>query len=152
MESLEHEVWLAADTEHVFEALTTVEGLDSWWGRVVSAEPRIGFVVEFDHELGEPLRMEITDLVPNERLAWKCISDFSDATNPASEWRNQTFVFELSPRGPIYLLGVMQHVSVLRFRNAGWRPGARWHGFCNTGWGEALGVRLKNALQDASDG
>src|SRR5260221_14669074 len=93
---MEHEVWLNAEREKVFEALTTSEGLDAWWGKVMNAEPRIGAVVEFDHGLGNPLRMEITELIPNERLTWKCVSDFSDPSNPASEWRGPN-----SPRPPI---------------------------------------------------
>jgi uncharacterized protein YndB with AHSA1/START domain len=147
---MEHEVWLDAETEKVFDALTTAKGLDAWWGKVVHAAPRIGEVVEFDHGLGGPLRMEITDLVPNERLAWKCVSDFSDPSNPASEWRGQTFVFELAARRDVDLLGGAQHVTVLRFRNTGWSAASRWYGFCNTAWGQTLSGNFKNACESAA--
>jgi len=147
VESMEHEVWLNAEREKVFGALTTREGLDAWWGKVMNAEPRIGAVVEFDHGLGDPLRMEITDLVPNERLTWKCVSDFSDPGNPASEWRGQTFLFELTRRGDVELLGTKQNVTVLRLRVTGWPPEARWYGFCNAAWGQTLNVNLKNSLR-----
>ncbi len=113
----------------------------------MNAEPRIGAVVEFDHGLGDPLRMEITDLVPNERLTWKCVSDFSDPSNPASEWRGQTFLFELPRRGDVELLGTKQNVTVLRLRVTGWPPEARWYGFCNAAWGQTLNVNLKNSLR-----
>jgi uncharacterized protein YndB with AHSA1/START domain len=146
VETMEHEVWLNAEKEKVFEALTTKEGLDAWWGKVIDAEPRIGSVVEFDHGLGDPLRMEITELVPNERLTWKCISAFSDPSNPASEWTGQTFSFELSPRTDVELLGSKQNVTLLRLRVAGWPPEARWYGFCNTAWGQTLSVSLKNSV------
>ena len=62
METMEHEVWINADPAQVFEALTTRAGLDAWWGRALEAEPRLGSVVEFDHGLGDPMRMEITVL------------------------------------------------------------------------------------------
>src|SRR5258708_23798237 len=87
---MEHEVWLNAEREKVFEALTTRAGLDAWWGKVMNAEPRIGAVVEFDHGLGNPLRMEITELIPTERLTRKCVSDFSDPSNPASHSRGRS--------------------------------------------------------------
>jgi uncharacterized protein YndB with AHSA1/START domain len=151
VESIWHEVWIKADRERVFEALTTSAGLDPWWGKVLSAEPRIGHVVEFDHGLGAPMRMEIIELVPNERLVWRCVSDFSDPSNPASEWLGQTFVFELDPRGDVELLGASQNVTVLRFRNTGWPVDSRWRGFCNTGWGEALGVGLRNLCEAGAD-
>ena len=147
MDTIRQEVWINAETDTVFEALTTKEGLDAWWGPVLNAEPSVGSVVEFDHGLGEPLRMEITELVPNERLAWKCVSAFSDPSNPASEWAGQTLVFELEPRHDVELLGGTQNVTVLHFDNAGWPPEARWYGFCNAAWGETLSVKLKNSCE-----
>ncbi len=63
MDTIRQEVWIEAETETVFEALTIREGLDAWWGPVSTAEPRVGSIVEFDHGLGEPIRMEITELV-----------------------------------------------------------------------------------------
>src|SRR5215216_6986905 len=112
MDSMEHEVWIDADADTVFEALTTKRGLDRWWGKVVEAEPRVGSVVEFDHGLGAPLRMQVTEIVPNERVAWTCISTFRDSTNPASEWDGQTFVWQITPRRPVELLGDRRDVTV----------------------------------------
>jgi hypothetical protein len=40
VDTMEHEVWLDADRESVFAALTTRDGLDGWWGKAVIAEPR----------------------------------------------------------------------------------------------------------------
>ena len=147
MDTICLEVWINAESEKVFEALTTKDGLEAWWGKVLSAEPRVGHVVEFDHGLGDPMRMEITELVPNERLAWKCVSAFSDPSNPASEWLGQTLVFELEPRHDVELLGVEHDVTVLRFQNSGWPAEARWYGFCNAAWGETLGVNFKNSCE-----
>jgi uncharacterized protein YndB with AHSA1/START domain len=143
MSELWHEVWIAAPTERVFDALTTKAGLDGWWGPVVAAEARVGYVVDFDHGLGEYLRMEIVDLVPNQRVTWKCVSDFDDPTNPASEWSGQTLRFDLAPRADVAILGDTQSVTVLTFRNDGWPADSRWCGFCNAAWGETLSVKLR---------
>jgi uncharacterized protein YndB with AHSA1/START domain len=147
MDTICLEVWINAESGRVFQALTTKDGLEAWWGKVLSAEPRVGHVVEFDHGLGDPMRMEITELVPNERLAWKCVSAFSDPSNPASEWFGQTLVFELEPRHGVELLGVEHDVTILRFQNGGWPAEARWYGFCNAAWGETLGVNFKNSCE-----
>jgi uncharacterized protein YndB with AHSA1/START domain len=146
MDSMEHEVWIGAAREKVFAALTTKDGLDGWWGKVIQAEPRVGAVVEFDHGLGAPLRMEITELVPDERLTWECISGFGDPSNPASEWTGQTFRFELAPRGHVELLGAKHDVTVLRLHVTGWPENARWYGFCNTAWGQTLSTSLRNSV------
>lgn len=143
MSELWHEVWIAAPTERVFDALTTKAGLDGWWGPVVAAEARVGYVVDFDHGLGEYLRMEIVDLVPNRRVTWKCVSAFDDPTNPASEWSGQTLRFDLAPRADVAILGDTQSVTVLTFHNDGWPADSRWRGFCNAAWGETLSVKLR---------
>jgi uncharacterized protein YndB with AHSA1/START domain len=147
VESMEHEVWIEAATEHVFDALTTKQGLDRWWGPVITAEPRVGSVVEFDHGLGDPLRMEITDLVPNARVTWRCVSEFHDAKNPASEWTGQTLQFDLTPRTEVELLSRKQRATIVRLRVTGWPPNARWYGFCNSAWGQTLSVNLKNSVE-----
>ena len=142
-----HEVWIEAPTAQVFAALTTKPGLDRWWGPVVAAEARVGYVVEFDHGLGDTLRMEIVELVPDQLVVWQCVSVFDDPTNPASEWFGQTLRFELAPRGEVALLGGTQDVTVVTVRNAGWPSTSRWRGFCNTAWGETLGGKLKSSCE-----
>jgi uncharacterized protein YndB with AHSA1/START domain len=148
--TIEHEVWIDADADRVFAALTTQEDLDAWWGKVVSAEPAVGSIIEFDHGLGEPLLMEITELVPNQRVAWTCVSNFDDSSNPASEWGGTQLTFELSPRAPADLIGRKRDVTILRFAHAGWAEDARWRAFCNTGWGVTLDRGLKSLCEQAA--
>ena len=95
MSAIRHEVWINADAKTVFDALTTQPGLDSWWGKALSAEPKVGHVVEFDHGHSELLRMRITDLDPNKRVVWRCVSDFTDPAYPGSEWLGHELHFEL---------------------------------------------------------
>jgi uncharacterized protein YndB with AHSA1/START domain len=144
MRSIWHEVWIEAASENVFEALTTKAGLDGWWGPAVTVGSTIGSVVEFDHGLGAPLRMEISALVPNETVEWKCVSPFDDPSNPASEWFGQTLRFDLAPRRDATILGATQNVTVMTFHNTGWPDESRWCGFCNAAWGMTLSVNLKN--------
>lgn len=139
-DTIDHEVWVTADPAVVFTALTTREGLDSWWGHCVSADERVDGIVEFDHGLGAPLRMRVAELVPHERVVWECLADFDDPTNPASEWGGQQISFALDPRREVPLLGRPQDVTVLRFRSQGWPADSRWRGFCSTAWAMALGA------------
>ncbi|MGH3800563.1 MAG: SRPBCC family protein [Pseudonocardiaceae bacterium] len=149
METIHHDVWINANPKTVFDAITTRAGLDAWWGKALSAEPEIGYVVEFDHKLGDPLKMRITNLVADERLEWRCVTDFSDPRNPASEWLGTRFVFDLETEqrewvGPLLEpLVTGENVTILHFRQTGWPSNSRWYGFCNWAWGEALGTNLK---------
>ena len=147
MTAIEHEVWIGAERTTVFAALTTKSGLDAWWGKAVNAEPKLGYVVELDHGLGDLLRMEITELVPDEKLTWTCVSNFRDRSNPASEWRAQTLTFALEARQDVVLLGVARDVTVLRFRQT-WPSDARWRAFCNAAWGWTLSESLKKHCEE----
>jgi len=137
-----HEVWINADRRTVFEAISTPKGVDAWWGKVSEFEPRIGEIIEFDHGLGAPLRMRITDFVPDQRFAWECVSKFSNPANPSSDWLGTRYTFALRDGGPIGFdridatLG--DAVTILEFRHSGWRPNSRWFGFCNYAWGLTL--------------
>jgi uncharacterized protein YndB with AHSA1/START domain len=142
------EIWIAAERERVFAALTTREGIDAWWGTAVRADPVRGSVIELDHNLGAPLLMEITDLVPDERVTWRCVSSFDDPSNPASEWHDTRLTFDLAPRQPVELLGRKLDVTVLHFTHAGWPDGARWRGFCNAAWGATLNGNLKTYCEE----
>jgi uncharacterized protein YndB with AHSA1/START domain len=143
------EIWINADPATVFRALTTREGLDAWWGTAVSAEPVAGSLVTFDHGLGAPLQFRITDLAPDRRLEWRCVSDFADPQIPAAEWLGHRLSFELRAArrrdaGPL-LQGFLtaEAFTVLRFRQSGWASDARWRDFCTAAWGETLSVNLK---------
>jgi uncharacterized protein YndB with AHSA1/START domain len=139
-----HEVWIDAEASTVFAALTTKSGIDGWWGPVTGVQPKVGAVLEFDHGLGAPLRMEIIEFEAERRVVWRCLAKFDDPTNPPSEWNGQVLAFDVTGRRPVPLLGGMQKVTVLTFRNSGWSEASRWRGFCNTAWGETLGVKLKS--------
>ncbi len=144
MEAIRHEVWINADSQAVFEAISSREGLDSWWGKALSAEPGVGCVIEFDHGLGDPLRMRITDLDPGARLTWRCVSDFSDPGNPASEWLGHRLGFDLKSAADDPALAWMgprlgvDGGTILRFSHTGWTPESRWFAFSNTAWGVTL--------------
>jgi uncharacterized protein YndB with AHSA1/START domain len=152
---IHHEVWVNASPRVVFDALTTQAGLDAWWGTCLSAEPVVGHLVEFDHHLGAPLTMRITELVPVEHVAWRCTSEFTDSSNPASDWLGTSLVFDLRPADDDPALdwmgarlgidpGAIGASTILEFRHLDWPHGARWHAFCNSAWGGALGALAKS--------
>jgi len=143
VETIRHEVWINASRDTVFDAITRREGLDAWWGKAVSAEPKAGTLVEFDHGLGDLLQMRVTELVPGERMEWDCVSDFSDPANPASEWLGTRLRFDLADGDPTGFAPVDHgikgdRVTVVRFEHSGWADGARWLAYCSYGWALAL--------------
>jgi uncharacterized protein YndB with AHSA1/START domain len=142
MDTIYHEVWINADRSTVFDAISTQKGLDSWWGKVSEFEPRVGEIIEFDHGLGAPLRMRITDFVPDKRFGWECVSKFANPANPGSEWLGTRFTFELRDGGKIGFdkidASLGDSVTIVEFRHSRWPETARWIGFCNYAWGVTL--------------
>lgn len=143
----EHEVWIAADREAVFAALTTVDGLNGWWGPALEASTEIGGHVVFDHGLPSPMRMEVVAFDPPARVTWRFASTYDDPDNPASEWINQTFEWRIEPRAEHTLLGRPVSATIVHLTNAGWPASSRWRGFCTTAWGATLDGRLKPFLE-----
>jgi uncharacterized protein YndB with AHSA1/START domain len=163
VETIHHETWIKASTSVVFDAITSRTGLDAWWGRCLSAEPRVGHVIEFDHGLSDLLRMRVTDLAPNERVVWRCVSDFVEPVNPASEWLGTSLVFDLRSgvEDPaVAWMGARvgfspqagDDLTILDFRHSGWRSPSRWYPFCNAGWGAALGGLARYCETGVNDG
>lgn len=112
-------MWIASDAGAVYDALTTREGLDAWWGEAVTATPEEGSTITFDHGLGAPMLIKVTRLVPKERVEWRFSSRFDDPENPASEWFGQSFVWDILPRQVHRLLGTDQDVTILRMTTPG---------------------------------
>jgi hypothetical protein len=114
----------------------------------VQAEPRVGSITEFDHELGEPFRMRVIDLVPDERLVWRCVTDVADPGNPASDWLGHRLSFALGSAtdrpsaawmaSRLFGADSPDGITVLDFRHSGWTRESRWSAFCNSAWGVAL--------------
>ena len=148
MNEIHLESWIAAERETVFEAITTREGLDGWWGRALEAEARVGAVIVFDHELGDLLRMEVIDLEAPNRVAWRCLSDFSETSNPASEWLGTTISFEFRAGqedpaaewlgSKIGIDATADEFTIVDFHHGGWPAPSRWRPFCDWAWAGTL--------------
>ncbi len=85
-------VTIEAAPERVYEALTTQAGLAGWWSTKVQVEPGQGGLVRFRFVDDFHPQMRVTALAPDRRVAWTC-----EAGHP--NWQDNTFSFELDPRG-----------------------------------------------------
>ena len=120
MADILHRVGITATPEKVYEALTTVEGLASWWTTDTSGDSdgtlkfRFGEVGGFD--------MKILDLQPAKRVLWEVID------GPA-EWVGTTVSFDLAQDGDW---------TIVLFAHAGWREPVEFMSHCSTKWATFL--------------
>lgn len=81
---------LHADAPTIIDALTTKEGLSSFWTSDSIAEPSIGSEARFGFaDAPAPLRMRVDRIEPSE-VHWTCLGDFPF-------WEGTTVAWSLSP-------------------------------------------------------
>ncbi len=137
MADMLHEVHIAASPDKVFQAITTEEGLKSWWTADTEAEPREGSIATFGfYERSTVFKMHVDRLDPGKRVVWTC------QDGPA-EWKGTHVRFELAPHP--------DGGTVVRFTHGDWRTTNGMFALCNTTWG-ALLVRLQAYAEGESPG
>jgi uncharacterized protein YndB with AHSA1/START domain len=142
MATIHHQVWINAPVAKVYEAISTADGLSSWWAPHTSTETDAGVVLAPSPgaEHGD-MKMKVLDTVQDRRVEWKIISTHPKRT-PASAWTGTHIIFEMTEiENPGPWLGNShgrRHMAVLEFRHSGWDEGSEYFGFCNFAWGETL--------------
>ncbi len=120
MSDILHRIAIKATPEKVYDAITTSEGLRSWWTVDATHERKVGSVAEFGfHKRAVVFRMRINELKPGERVTWECEGD-----DP--EWKGTRITFDLQPH---------EGGTLLDFSHSGWRSVENGYPSCNTVWG-----------------
>jgi uncharacterized protein YndB with AHSA1/START domain len=118
-----------SSADEVYEALSTIEGLSSWWTTDTSGETDVDGVIRFRFELGE-IDMKVVELVAGKRVRWEVVGG-------PEEWIGTTVSFDLEPDG--------NYTTVL-FRHQGWKEPVEFMHHCSTKWGVFL-LSLKSRLE-----
>lgn len=129
MHTIQHLLHIQATPDQVFEALSSLEGLRSWWTQNTQGDPQQGGVIQF--RFGPwGMDMQVTELVPGQKVAWKCVSEGHD-------WLNHNITFALDQN---------DGKTRLRFSHADWQQLGDAYGSCSFGWGRYL-ESLRQYLQ-----
>lgn len=127
MPNIVHRVGIKSDLHRVFHALSTIEGLASWWTRNTSGnsiekgEILFTFKTPTDAVLGE-MRMQVVRMIPNERVEWVCLSGPGD-------WIGTSFTFDLKREG---------EYTILNFGHRNWAQETESMAHCSMKWGTFL--------------
>jgi hypothetical protein len=147
MATMYHQVRFDAPTGAIYKAISTTEGIASWWDKPSDTEILLGSVLAFSlGELHGILQMKVVGLQAGKRVEWECISTHPVAS-PASAWTGTHVIFEISESPPMsFETAKRKSMAVLDFRHSGWDQENKYFGYCNFGWGEALS-KLKTLLE-----
>jgi uncharacterized protein YndB with AHSA1/START domain len=127
---IEHAVFVRADAQRVYDALTTAEGLDGWFTSGAEVDPRPGGTICF------------------RWVDWGPDNVTAEDSGPVLEARRpERFVFQWSPDDSSYTTTVrvdfesVDGGAIVRLHESGFRntpSGKKACLDCASGWGEAL--------------
>jgi len=131
MSDILHRIVIEASPEQVYQALTDQQKLTAWWTKTQTSGEQ-GSVASFFFGAADEhkIEMEITELVANQKVSWKCIAGPWVATGAFS------FQIFSDERG-----------SALEFAHRGWPSADPFFMHCNSKWGFFLTVSLKGLLE-----
>jgi uncharacterized protein YndB with AHSA1/START domain len=130
MTTISHRVGIKAPIEKVYQALTTNQGLMSWWTNDIKGAGNVGTIIKFRFNGGGPDFM-VTELVANKRVCWRHSGDMPEA------WMNTEICFDLEASD--------QQVFV-NFSHTNWQQPTPFMAHCSTKWAVFM-LSLKNALE-----
>lgn len=130
MTEILHRVVIKSTPEQVFAAITSQEGLSSWWTTMVETNGEKGSIAKFrfgDGSMGAD--MKLTEIVEGRKVSWFC-------TN--GPWEGTSYDFEIEPD---------EKGAALNFSNHGWEKPDNFYRHCNCKWGFFLGTSLKDYIE-----
>src|SRR2546427_12168511 len=86
---LVHQVNVKSTPETIYKAVSTAQGLASFWTSESKAEPKVGSIATFGFG-GPSQRMRIDELVPGKRVKWTGLNEFPN-------WDKTTVNWEIAP-------------------------------------------------------
>ena len=108
-----HRVGIDTRPDRVFEALTTIKGIQDWWIGTASGSAARGDSFTFG-----PNEMLVLDAEPAKLVRWRC-------TRGPEEWLNTEVSFRLAWK---------QDQTFVLFKHADWREPVEFMHHCSTRW------------------
>jgi hypothetical protein len=129
-----HRVGIKSSTDKVYKALSTRDGLASWWTTNTQGASKVGEVLQFrfsadGREIGG-FDMKILELDPARRVLWQVVD------GPA-EWVGTRISFDLKREGDY---------SIVLFKHQDWREPMEFMHHCSTKWATFL-LSLKSLVE-----
>ena len=119
-----HRVGTSASPEKVFAALTTIDGLRSWWTDTANGNAKQGGRIDFRF-----CEMEVVRAEPGKLVHWRCVGG-------PKEWIDTEVTFRIRKDSETFIV----------FSHSGWREPVEFMHHCSTKWATFL-VSLRDVLQ-----
>jgi uncharacterized protein YndB with AHSA1/START domain len=135
MPDIKHQFTIKAPVAKVYESISQISGLKSWWTTDTEGEEKQGGVIRFGFGPGSFNKMKINSLKKDQVVRWHCVDG-------PSEWIGTRLGFELSED--------KDKQTVVKFDHSGWKEAGEFYASCNYHWG--LFMRSLKALCETGQG
>lgn len=122
-----HQVHIKADPKTIFDAISTQEGLSSWWIKDCEAKAEKGHVNVFHFEGYPSTEMKVKKLNPPTSITWKCIAG-------DKQWKGTQLKFKIKSA---------EDGCVLQFKHSKWKKQSDFFAVCNFHWARHF-IMLQN--------
>lgn len=127
MADILHRIGIKSPVVHVYNAITTLEGLAAWWTEDVKGNPQVGGRIEFSFlttsgDLLGRMVMEVQELDDNKAVRWRCVEG-------PEEWLGTDITFRLSEQ---------DGQTIVLFGHRNWREAVEATYHCSMKWATFL--------------
>lgn len=133
MAKISHKIHIKAPQDRTFEALSTAEGIKSWYTPNLDGDVGKDQEAVFRFSGREPFRWRFTELSPHSRIRWECIEGPGAAAGT-------TVTYHLFDAG--------DGSTVVECHHEGWSESDKAFTTCNTLWGILMG-HLRDYVETA---
>ena len=105
MPSIHHLLTIEASAERVFKAITTPEGLCSWWTTEAAGQPTLGAEYQFFFTKDSDWRAKVVEVAPPLQISWQM-------TKADADWTPTQIHFQLTEGE--------DGITTLRFAHTSW--------------------------------
>jgi uncharacterized protein YndB with AHSA1/START domain len=129
---------LRAPIEAVFDALTTPQGLRSWWGTDARVATAAGGEIRFNWSADSHVVFRIERLRRPSEVDWSCVAQRDENLPHPDEWVGTRLSFRLDDDAGLTTLAFVHH---------GLQPRLACYERCESGWNHFLGDSLSGLVE-----
>jgi Activator of Hsp90 ATPase homolog 1-like protein len=120
----------------VFRAINDVRG---WWAQDIEGDAgQAGGEFTYRYQDTHRCRIKVTELVPDEQVAWLVLDNYFDFTQDKREWIDTQMHFEITPR---------DGKTEIRFTHVGLVPAYECFAVCASSWDFYLNTSLRALIR-----
>jgi hypothetical protein len=121
--------------EEVFAAINHVRG---WWSEEIEGSTdKLGETFDYHYKDVHRCKMQITELVPNQKVVWLVLDNYFNFIQDQSEWKGTEVTFEVSQKGD---------QTEVHFTHLGLVLEYECFEICSNAWGFYINTSLRDLI------